>query len=267
MTSKHQVLSRLLRAAALLPEQGRRHLRGPSRSRPGILRPARRAERHQTDYNNDGRLDMFIHRGGLGECRCATPLLRNNGDGTFTDVTKRGRAVSSRTASTHSAAWADYDNDGCARPVRRPRVVAEPALSEPGRRHLRGRDRAGRRRCDAPFTKGVVAGRLRQRRLARPLRLEHLRRTTSSTTTTATARSPTSPRSSACRSRFVSFPTWFFDYDNDGWLDIFVVSYPPSLSRSSSALPEDPGQRPRPSTLYPQQRRRHLHDVTRGESG
>jgi hypothetical protein len=28
---------------------------------------------------------------------------------------------------------------------------------------------------------------------------------------------------------FVSFPTWFFDYDNDGWLDIFVSSYPPSL--------------------------------------
>ncbi len=28
----------------------------------------------------------------------------------------------------------------------------------------------------------------------------------------------------------ISFPTWFFDYDNDGWLDIFVASYPNSIS-------------------------------------
>jgi hypothetical protein len=28
---------------------------------------------------------------------------------------------------------------------------------------------------------------------------------------------------------FTSFPTWFFDYDNDGWLDIFVSSYPNSV--------------------------------------
>jgi hypothetical protein len=28
---------------------------------------------------------------------------------------------------------------------------------------------------------------------------------------------------------FLSFPTWFFDYDNDGHLDIFVSSYPASV--------------------------------------
>jgi hypothetical protein len=27
----------------------------------------------------------------------------------------------------------------------------------------------------------------------------------------------------------MSFPTWFFDYDNDGWLDLFVASFVPSV--------------------------------------
>src|SRR5262249_42028004 len=28
----------------------------------------------------------------------------------------------------------------------------------------------------------------------------------------------------------MSFPTWFFDYDNDGWLDLFVASFVPSVN-------------------------------------
>jgi hypothetical protein len=28
----------------------------------------------------------------------------------------------------------------------------------------------------------------------------------------------------------MSFPTWFFDYDNDGWLDLFVASFAPSVA-------------------------------------
>jgi hypothetical protein len=37
-------------------------------------------------------------------------LLRNNGDGTFTDVTRE--AGLSAPVNSTSAAWADYDNDG-----------------------------------------------------------------------------------------------------------------------------------------------------------
>jgi hypothetical protein len=57
------------------------------------------------DYNNDGFPDLFV----LGYGRCI--LFHNNGDGTFTDVTaKAGVANSGRWGS--SAAWFDYDNDG-----------------------------------------------------------------------------------------------------------------------------------------------------------
>ena len=57
------------------------------------------------DYDNDGFPDLLA----LGYGRCI--LYHNNGDGTFTDVTARaGVENPGRWAS--SAAWFDYDNDG-----------------------------------------------------------------------------------------------------------------------------------------------------------
>ncbi len=57
------------------------------------------------DYDNDGFPDLFV----LGYGRCI--LYHNNGDGTFTEVSARaGVENSGRWAS--SAAWFDYDNDG-----------------------------------------------------------------------------------------------------------------------------------------------------------
>ena len=57
------------------------------------------------DYDNDGFPDLLV----LGYGRCI--LYHNNGDGTFTDVTARsGMENVGRWGS--SAAWFDYDNDG-----------------------------------------------------------------------------------------------------------------------------------------------------------
>ena len=57
------------------------------------------------DYDNDGYPDLLV----LGYGRCI--LYHNNGNGTFSDVTaKAGVQNSGRWAS--SAAWFDYDNDG-----------------------------------------------------------------------------------------------------------------------------------------------------------
>src|SRR5881394_3093726 len=49
----------------------------------------------QTDYNNDGRLDVWVLRGGWqGKSgRMPNSLLRNNGDGTFTDVTEEAHLL------------------------------------------------------------------------------------------------------------------------------------------------------------------------------
>lgn len=62
------------------------------------------------DYNNDGLVDMFIAKCGGEEARYTDQLLRNNGDGTFTDVAEE--AGMANTTQTWSSAWADFDNDG-----------------------------------------------------------------------------------------------------------------------------------------------------------
>ena len=53
------------------------------------------------DYNNDGNLDLFISRGTENGALMQT-LYRNNGDGTFTDVTDQaGVGTSSMPAQRH----------------------------------------------------------------------------------------------------------------------------------------------------------------------
>jgi tetratricopeptide (TPR) repeat protein len=64
----------------------------------------------QTDFNNDGLLDVFVMRGGW-QWPMRNSLLRNNGNGTFSDVTSESGLLSV-DHPTHSAAWADFDNDG-----------------------------------------------------------------------------------------------------------------------------------------------------------
>ncbi|WP_448698298.1 FG-GAP-like repeat-containing protein [Mucilaginibacter sp. AW1-3] len=66
----------------------------------------------QTDYNNDGLKDIFVLRGAWKGKFGKEPnsLLKNNGDGTFTDVTKQSGLLSFHP--TQTAAWADFNNDG-----------------------------------------------------------------------------------------------------------------------------------------------------------
>ena len=65
-----------------------------------------------TDYNNDGRSDVLVLRGGWWGQNGKYPmsLLSNNGNGTFDDVTEAAGLLSLHP--TQTAAWADYDNDG-----------------------------------------------------------------------------------------------------------------------------------------------------------
>jgi len=70
------------------------------------------------DYDNDGMMDLFFTNGAkLPELKKTTPayfncLLRNNGDGTFADVTAKAGLSGADLGFCFGVAAADYDNDG-----------------------------------------------------------------------------------------------------------------------------------------------------------
>lgn len=65
------------------------------------------------DYDNDGDVDLFLAKcngGGAAASARFNELHRNNGDGTFTDVSVISGLYD--PIQTWSSAWGDYDNDG-----------------------------------------------------------------------------------------------------------------------------------------------------------
>lgn len=85
---------------------------GPVDDEAGLVGEVGALNIQQTDYNNDGLLDIWMLRGGwLGKAgRMPSSLLRNNGDGTFTDVTQEAGLMSFHP--TQTSRWFDYDGDG-----------------------------------------------------------------------------------------------------------------------------------------------------------
>jgi hypothetical protein len=180
----------------------------------------------QTDYNNDGLLDVFVMRGGW-EFPMRNSLLRNNGDGTFTDVTLAS-GLASGEHRTHSAAWADYDNDGWLDVF----VGHEETPSQLFRNRGDGTFEDVTRKAGvgrAAFTKGAAWGDydndgyadLYVSNYGEENFLYHNRSDGTFEEVGERLR---------VEKPLMSFPTWFFDYDNDGWLDLFVASYAPSVT-------------------------------------
>ncbi len=66
----------------------------------------------QADYNNDGWTDVFVLRGAWLSSAGKYPnsLLRNNGDGTFEDVTEEAGLLSFHP--TQTGVWFDFDGNG-----------------------------------------------------------------------------------------------------------------------------------------------------------
>ena len=176
------------------------------------------------DYDNDGDLDLFIHRGGW-EIAMRNSLLRNDG-GRFTDVTQAA-GLANGVFATHSAAWADYDNDGWVDVY----VGHELAPSRLYRNRGDGTFEDVSARAGVAgnaFTKGVAWGDYDNDGFpdlyaSNMFGDNFLYRNRGNGTFEEVA------AKLKVQQPFASFPTWWFDYDNDGWLDLFVVAYPNSV--------------------------------------
>ena len=227
----------------------------------------------QTDYNNDGWMDVLVMRGGWMKTRgqMRMSLLRNDQDGTFSDVTEAA-GLARPAYPSQSAVWADYDSDGdldmfaCNESMREAGAESTALMfpSQLFRNDGEGRfkDVAGEAGVQNwRYCKGSAWGdydsdgypdlyisnfggenRLYQNNgdgtfedVAPPLRL-------------------TEP--------IDSFATWFWDYDNDGWLDIFVAGYGEDIgdvAKDRIGLEND-GPRPR---LYRNMEGTGFQEVTR----
>ena len=181
----------------------------------------------QTDYNNDGCLDILVLRGAW-ESPQRNSLLRNNCNGTFTDVTAASGL--DLPMQTQTAVWADIDNDGFldlfigneTGPSHLFRNKGDGTFEDIS--HAAGIDRAA-------FTKAVVAADYDNdgyvdfyvSNLNGNNFLFHNNHDGTFTDVALEA---------GVQEPWQSFAAWFFDYDNDGWPDLFVTSYYVSVDES-----------------------------------
>ena len=183
----------------------------------------------QTDYNNDGCKDILVLRGGW-EVPQRKSLLRNNCDGTFTDVTAASGLAKPATA-TQTAAWADINNDGLLDLfVGNEDRPAQLFLNKGGRAFEDISRAAGIDRV--AFSKGVSAADYDNDGfvdfyVSNFKGTNFLYRNNHDDTFTERARDAGVPGPGH------GFATWFFDYDNDGWQDLFATSYFTSVDESA----------------------------------
>ncbi len=217
------------------------------------------------DIDNDGDLDVLLLRGGW-ESALRPSLLRNRGDGTFEDVTAAAGLIA--PIACQSGAWADYDNDGLVDLY----MVGEFNRQRPDPRN---RGRLYHNKGNGSFTDvAEAAGVLNDRwgkgaawgdydndgdpdlyvsNNGEPNRL-YRNNGDGTFTDLAPVLGVTEP--------LASFACWWWDYNNDGRLDLFVCNFGNTLAnvvRSHLGQPT-PGERPR---LFRNEWPNGFRDVTR----
>ncbi len=210
----------------------------------------------QTDYDNDGALDILIPRGAWAGPWGNLPmsLLRNDGHGHFSDVTVKAGLLAFHP--TQAVVWADFDNDGWL-----DLFVARETFTLSGlwsylvlatdaqHDHPSGVPSFKRHPCalyhnngDGTFTdvakeagvdfvgyfKGVVAGDFDNDGKI-DLYLSNLLEENTLLHNEGKLRFRDVTAKAGVGAPVFSFPTWFFDYDNDGWEDLFVGDSPAHL--------------------------------------
>jgi hypothetical protein len=188
----------------------------------------------QTDYNNDGYKDIFVLRGGWKGKFGKNPnsLLRNNGNGTFTDVTKGSGLLTFHPSQT--ATWADFNNDGWLDVFigneTTPGEEAHPCQLFVNNRNGTFTEMAAKAGCAVvKFVKGVTSGDYDNDGLPdiflSTLNGNKILLRNESNKNGVIQFRDVSQEAGLTHNTTRTFPTWFWDYDNDGWPDILVCGY------------------------------------------
>ena len=188
------------------------------------------------DYDNDGLVDILVLRGGWIEKGGHYPnsLLRNLGDGRFADVTQEAGLLSMHP--TQTAAWADFDRDGLL-----DLFIGNETWPDDGRHACelyRNKGDGTFTECAMPcgidvtgIVKGVTAGdydndgwsdiyisRFNMKNIL-------LKNLGAGKSDKQWLQFRDVSKEAKVQEPVRSFPTWFWDFDNDGWLDIFVGGF------------------------------------------
>lgn len=193
----------------------------------------------QMDYNNDGFKDIFVLRGAWlhgNYGKQPNSLLRNNGDGTFTDVTVASGILSFHP--TQTATWNDFNNDGWLDVFIGNESWEGNAKSgsHPAELFLNNQDDtftnvAAQARVDViGFVKGVTSGDYNNDGwkdiFATSLSGERfLLKNKGASSNIPIFEDVTEQAGVAPEGVSRTFPAWFWDYNNDGWLDIFAGDF------------------------------------------
>lgn len=190
----------------------------------------------QADYNNDGLMDVFVLRGAWKREYGKEPnsLLKNNGDGTFTDVTTKAGLLSYHP--TQTATWNDFNNDGWVDLFIGNESVARSIIeTHPCELFINNQDGTFRNATQQAelevvnYVKAVTSGdydndgwqdiffsTMDGRR--------HLFRNRGIVGKEVMFESVTE-KAGLAKEMNNTFPAWFWDFNNDGLLDIFACDY------------------------------------------
>ncbi|MBC8116506.1 MAG: VCBS repeat-containing protein [Candidatus Saccharimonas sp.] len=202
----------------------------------------------RADFDNDGNPDVLLLRGGW-EKPMRMSLLRNTGNSSFEDVTIASGLA--EPIATESASWGDYDNDG---------LVDLFVCGEYQRCRLYHNEGHGKF-VDVASAAGVASGGSAENQRPKgsawgdydgdgrldlfvsdmgvPSRLYH-NEGNGTFRNVAPELKVTGPAN--------AFACWFWDYDNDGRLDLYVNDFTSTLSdfvATASKMPHQRTSRPR----------------------
>lgn len=211
----------------------------------------------QADFDNNGYPDLLVLRGGWQMEHGQPSTLLANDRGNFTDVTARAGIL--RIEATQAAAWGDFDNDGLLDlfvgtetgfPTRvlgsLGKLSARLLLGFYRLAHPQAQGHLYRNQGDGTFKdilpdlnldiRGWIKGAawsdydhdgrvdLYLSRYGDSNILLH----NDGPDANGRWRFSDATARAGVGEPIYSFPTWFFDFDNDGWDDLFVGGYPPA---------------------------------------